>query len=320
MKVHIRILLLASVLAGFVWLGFLSSAQQLPTHSALAPTNEDLPLSLNGEPVGSMANTRVLEARLQSLKAKVDNNFNSGGEALPNIGRLVLVPDQRLSFVQIGRLWDKLDEFFDYPVFERMALSTGACDAETGRTASKSGPTFVLSNSPIAAGDLDKLKMNGCWIDTHVIKVSPSDGAYATRLLRSYRTAVTSMEVTQTGGYFLNEQVKDERFRASPTSNLDNPKLRRKVDAATVTQRPITSASLKKEIDSWIIRRGAEDPIHGMSADEGIVELPVIVSGMASYDALSQILKFIGNEKVRLMVVIDDRVAAKPMRANKGDE
>jgi hypothetical protein len=266
-----------------------------------------------------MANTRALESRLQSLKAKVDNNFNSAGEALPNIGRLVFVPDQRLSFAQLGRLWDKLDEFFDYPVFERMALSTGACDADPGRMESKSEPTFVLSNSPILAGDLEKLKKNRCWIATHVIRLTPSDGAYATRLLRSYRTAVTSMEVTQTGGYFLNEQVKDERFRASPTANLDNPALRRKVDAATVTQRPISPASLRKEIDSWIARRGTEDPIHGMSADEGVVELPVIVSGMVSYDALSQILQFIGNEKVRLMIVIDDRVAAGRVRANKGD-
>jgi len=319
MKVHIRIFLLVSVLAGFVWLGFLSSAQQLPTHNALAPTNADLPLSLNGEPIGSMANTRALESRLQSLKAKVDN-FNSAGEAVPNIGRLVLVADPRLSLAKLGQLWDKLDEFFDYPIFERMALSTGECDVNSTRTAVQGGPIHVVSNSPIAAGELEKIKTNGCWVGTYVIKVTRADGAYAARLLRSYRTAVTSMEINQNGGYVLNEQVKDAHFRASPTANLNNRKLSRKVDAASVTQRPIDAASLKKEIDSWVKRRSAEGPIHGMTPDEGVVELPVIVNGMVSYDALSPILKLIGTEKVRLTILIDEAVGTGPVPAPKGDE
>ena len=120
---------------------------------------------------------------------------------------------------------------------------------------------------------------------------------YANRLLKSFRTAVSSLEITDTGAYLSNEQVRDPKLRVSPIANLENPSLRRRVDAATVMHRQIEASSLEKEVESWIKLRTAEGPIDYMEGDDKTVQLPIIVAGQSSYGALAQVLKFVGKQK-----------------------
>lgn len=304
MKATIRIILLISLLAGFVFLGILSSAQQIPT-AKVNSTTEDLPLFLDGKPVGSMSNVQTLESQFRSLQAKLDN-ANMADGSLPNIGRAVFVPEHRLSMSSFAQLWDKIGEFFDYPVSSRMALFDGQpCDEHFGGPAKSPAPSFVLSNSQFSVGEVAKIKsQENCWVEIQVISLGPQPGP-PNRLLKSYRTAVTSMEITDTGAYLLNEQVRDARLRASPMANLENPALRRRVDSAPLTQRPVDPTALEKAVSSWVERRVAEGS-SGVLEDAGLVELPIIVAGQTSYGALEQILKFVPKQKVKLIIVVNN--------------
>ena len=187
MKVHIRIVLLVSLLAVFVCLGLLSSAQQLTIANVPSATTEDLPLFLDGEPIGSMANTSALESRFRSLQEKLDsrsmnsatsfnsqNTFAEGSNSLPNsdstvssdsaggeypnIGRIIFALDDRLPMARVGELRAKLRDYFGYPAFERIfLLGRQPCD-EIKSTRRKSGDRFVLSNSRLSADELKKMR------------------------------------------------------------------------------------------------------------------------------------------------------------------
>jgi hypothetical protein len=307
MKIHIRIVLLASILAVFVWLGFLSSAQQLPTAKVIPPTTDDLPLFLNNEQMGSVANSQSLVSRLHALHDKLDFNTNTADGGVPNIGRLIFVPDERLSMAQFGDVWEKISEFFDYPVYARMAIWNGqTCTQNSGLPIESKGPIFILSNSKFSTQEIETIKANErCWLHAEVTVLGP---VYASSLrrLKSYRTALTSIELTDHGTFLLNERVQDPKLRASPVANLENPSLRRKVDLAPVKQRPIEPSLMQKEVDAWVKLRADEGPDGYVQEGDRSVELPIIVAGQVSYGSFAPILSFLGNQKVKLTIVVNN--------------
>ena len=315
MNAYIRIILLAAALVSFTCIGLLSFAQKVPNAKLSSPTDSDLPLFLNGEPIGSMANTSNLESRLASLPGGAKSNVN-GADGLPHIGNMVFVPDDRLSMSGLADLWDKIDDNFDYPRYNSMALWAGnPCDGGSTGPTSSHRSAFVLSNSKLSVEELRKLRESeGCWIRTEVLWVKPPS-TYSARLLKSYRTAVTSLEITNSGSYFLNEQVPNEKLRASPIANLGNPALRRRVDAAQIKQRSIDPNSLEKEVEAWVKLRDAEGPIGMSSEDDPAAELPLIVSGQVSFETLAPVLKVLAGKRNPMTIVVNSipaGVVAKP--------
>jgi len=303
---YIRIILLTAILVAFTCVGFFSFAQKVQDVKVGSQAVSDLPLFLNGEAVGTIGNTKALESRLGSLPGGLKSNVN-GADGLPNIGKMVFVADEQLSMAGLGELWDKIDDYFDYPHYEKMALWAGeSCDADRNPSAGAGASVLVLSNMRLSSEELKKFRRSeGCWIRAEfTLLKSPS--AYSTRVLKSYRTAVTSFEVTESGAYLINEQVQNPKLRASPIANLGHPALRRAVDAAPIKPRSVDPALLDKEIDAWIKLRESEGPI-GMSAEEDpSVDLPLIISGKISYAALVPILKRLKKQRNRLSIVVND--------------
>jgi hypothetical protein len=312
---YIRIILLTAILVAFTCVGFFSFAQKVQDVKVGSQAVSDLPLFLNGEAVGTIGNTTVLESRLGSLPGGLKSNIN-GADGLPNIGRMVFVADDQLSMSALGDAWDKIDDYFDYPHYTKMALWAGnSCEAD--RTPSGAGSSvLVLSNVKLSIEELKKYRgTESCWIRAEFTLLKGAS-AYSARVLKSYRTAVTSFEVTESGAYLINEQVQNPKLRASPIANLGHPALRRAVDAAPIKPRSVDPALLDKEIDVWIKLRESEGPI-GMSAaeEDPSVDLPLIISGKISYAALVPILKRLKKQRNRLSIVVNDlqpNTAARP--------
>ncbi len=312
MRASVRIILLIGLLAGFACVEFLSSAQQLSPGKGSSSSNEDLPLFLNGQPIGSMSNTQKLETQFRLLTAKLPS-ANMPDGSIPNIGREILIPDDRLSMASVGQLWTKISEYFDFPG-ERFGVVAGPpCDADSRSLAA--GPTFILSNSPLTMADMDKVKgSENCLLSTQVWPPDPNN-TNQTRFVKAFRTAVSSLEISDTGAYQLNEQVKDPKLRVSPVANLGSPAFRRNLELAQVTHRPIDPSSLEKEIDAWIKRRIAEGPTYDDPSEANkAVELPVVVSSRTSYGSLAQVLKFLGKKNVKLTIVINNDSPSGPVR------
>lgn len=306
----LTILLLAAAAAVFQL-----SAGKAFDANIMASTSADLPLYLNGEQVGTMSNTKTLEARLKSLQDHLTgDNFNAPDGSIPTIGRLVFVADNQLPVAELGRLWKTLDDFFDFPL-NRMTLWKGhGCDQSHPHAAT--GAVSIVSNAPLSAAELAEIKSNEqCWLSTEVMMAGPDNPAYSTRLLKSYRTAVSSIEILPGGSYVINEQIKNERLRASPMANLTNPALRRKVDAAVVTRRSIEPAAIQTEVDAWAQHRISEEPNDESMPEEDAVDLPVIVKPAVSYDALTRLFPGPSARKFRFVIVVDNTVAASPAKA-----
>lgn len=315
MKPHIRIILLVSLLAAFLCIGFLSSGKGLSDSKVTAP--EDLPIYLDGEPLGSVTNTQPLEKRFRSFKAKVDArqgnlNYNVGlGGGRLTIGRIVVFPDDRLSAGQLGHVWDKIYEFFDDPPFERIVFwGGGACEKLPQRQSVADGSTFVLSNAPLSTDEQKKIRSNKqCWLHTEVVTIDQS--LYSRQQVKSYRVSVSTIEITDTGSYLLNEQSSNPESRVSPIANLAHPTLRRKLDTAKIKQRPISSESLEKEVRSWIEKRIAEGSDDLVWDESGSVVLPIIINKKTPYSSLAQVLRLIKQPKIRITVIIEDPAPAR---------
>ena len=310
MKAHIRIILLLSLLSAFMCFGFLSSGKGLWDSTVTAP--EDLPIYLDGEPLGSVANTQPLEKQFRSFKAKVDArqgnlNYNVGlGGGRLTIGRIVLFPDDRLSASQLGRVWDKIYEFFDDPPFERIVLwGGGSCEKLPQRQTVADGSTFVLSNSPLSSDEQKRIRRNEqCWL--HAEMVTTDQSLYSRQQVKSYRVSVSSIEITDTGSYLLNEQSPNPQSRVSPVANLASPSFRRKLAAAKIKQRPISTESLESEVRSWIEKRIAEGSDDLVWDESGSVVLPIIINKKAPYSALAPVLRLINQPKIRVTLIIED--------------
>ncbi len=294
-----KINILIVVLAVLACLG-LSYAQLRPETRAVVATTEDIPIYLDGVPTGSVAKTQPLVGRLRSLSSKLDTNANLASGGLANIGNIVFSPDDNISMTDFGRVWDSVKEFFNYPPFDRIALWGGNSCAEAGGDRHPfSGSVFVLSNSLMSPDDLTRIKSGSkCWVKTQIY-TDDSPSPYQRRFLKSHRTAYTSLEITQSGSYLLNEQVKNARLRVSPVANLSNPGLARKVDAAIVKQRHIDAVSLDTEISAWIERRTQEGSEDFDWDSSGSIVLPIIVSGKSAYSAVAGILHFVIDDQPR---------------------
>ena len=311
MNAYIRILVLVVLLIVGILAGFMSSAQQISSTTGVAPTTEDLPLFLNGSSVGSVANTALLENRLRSFHDKLpDTNVADG--SLPNIGRLVLVPDDRISMVQLGKIWGNIYDTFGPPTFERISLWTGsACDENPSGTRN-AAPVFVLSNKSASREELENITANeGCSLDSRVFVTQPRS-QYSRRLVKGYRTSYTSLEIGASGSYLLNEQARNPQHRVHLQANLNHPSYSRKVDSAPVVQRRVEPGSLEKEVNSWIERRvteGSQELRWPSDADRSSVILPIVINGNASYSTLTPILRLLRQRKdVRLYIVVDNSV------------
>lgn len=314
MKGPLRIILLVSLLTAFLFFALLSSGQHPPAATVDKSTAGDLLLYLDGQPLGSVANTEPLENRFRELKVKVDQrqgnsnvNLGIGGGPL-NIGRIVVFPDDPLSADHLGQIWDKIDDFFDYPAYERMAFwSGGDCERFPRRSSTEGGSTFVLSNRPLTSDEQQKIKGNQqCWLDASLITADFS--AYSKQLVKSYRTSISSLEITGDGTYILNEQLSNPRNRVSPIANLAHPTFRRKLAAAVVKQRPIAAESLKNEVNSWIEKRIAEGSEDLVWDESGRAVLPIIINKKAPYLSLSKLLQLINRSEIRVSVIVDGSV------------
>lgn len=312
MKAHIQIILLVSLLAAFMFFGFLSSGKELFGPQDTTSIIEELPIYLDGERLGSVSDTHPLEVRFRSLKAKVDArqgnlNYNVGpGGGLLNIGQIIFLPDERLSAGQFGKVWKKTEEFFEYPPFERMALwSGGPCEKPSQPRPALGGSTFVLSNRPLSSDEQKEIKDNEqCWLHAEVNMADQS--SYSRQQVKSYRVSVSSIEITEIGSYFLNEQSSNPQSRVSPIANLASPNFRRRLSAAKIKQRPINEESLEREVRSWIEKRTAEGSDDLVWDESGSIVLPIIISEKAPYFALARVLRLLHQPKIRLTIVVDD--------------
>ena len=299
MKTYLRILLLVVVLGSFASLAILSFAQRVAPPAGQAG---DLPLYLNGEAVGSVADTRPLVNRLKALDAKVNRNANLPDGGIPTVGRVILHPDDKLPMAGFGRIWDSVTDYFGFPPFEGFEIWNG--DSCTEKSDRRPRPIYVLSNAPMSTDDLKKARAgDSCALQAEVY-TSTVQWRYYARYVKSYRLYYSSLEITDSGSYALNEQAKDERSRISPNSNLGSPALGRRVDAAIVKQRPLAADAVEKEIAAWIDRR-AQEGSEELSMDEGVLVLPIIASSKASYAALSHVLSMVHRANVRLVIVIN---------------
>ena len=306
MKVYLQCFILLLLLAAFACFAIFSSAQRVLPGQTASQTNSDLPIYLNGELLGSLANTGPLVQRLKSLEGKIGGNANLADGRPPNIGRILLLPGDTLSIKEFGLLRNTVGDFYDYPPFERMAiLSGGSCaEAKQGPAAAK-GTTFVLSNAPISKGELLRVRSSEqCWLPVEVF-TPYEQSRYYTRFVKSYRVAYSSMEITDTGSYVLNEQAANPKDRVSPAANMGHPTFGRRIDAAPLKQRPIAVGSLEQETLAWIDRRIAEGSDELFMDDAEAIVLPIIVNGKAPFSALSQILKTIHHPNVKLTIIVN---------------
>ncbi|MEO5859705.1 MAG: hypothetical protein ABIR33_12230 [Pyrinomonadaceae bacterium] len=312
MKAHIRISLLVSLLAAFMFFGFLSSGKEFLGSKDSTSTTEDLPIYLDGELLGSVDNTQPLESRFRALEAKIDArqgnlNYNVGPRGgLLNIGRIILYPDERLSAGQFEKVWKKTEEFFEYPSFERMALwSGGSCEKLPQPRPAVKDSIFVLSNSPLSSAEQERIRdSERCGLHAEVYTTDQSP--YSRRQAKSFRVSASSIEISDIGSYFLNEQAANPQSRVSPIANLASPNFRRRLDAAKIKQRPIGEESLEKEVRSWIEKRIAEGSDDLVWDESGLVVLPIIINKKASYSSLLRVLRLVSQPKIRVMIVIDD--------------
>jgi hypothetical protein len=295
---RIRIGLLTFALVAFAFVGFLSSAWPHSPQSATLDADE-VPIFLDGEPFGSTANTTRLKAHLTSLKARLPN-MNAGGEALPNLGGLVVVPNNETSMATVASLFEDVVDAAGTSGFGKIVIG-----GDRPCSGDKTRKTFVLSNRTMSFDELRKTRDSlECWPATTIIE-SGATSNYSKRLLKSYRTSATSLEITESGSYLLNERAPSAASRVSPMANLNHPTFGRRVDSAVLRQRPIEAAKLESEVLAWITLRSSEGSDDLRWNDDGTVVLPIIVNANTRFSSLASILTFIKRADLTVTLVVE---------------
>lgn len=304
LNANTRIGLLVLLLVAFASVGFLTSAQlRAPQSSFLT---EEVPVFLDGQQFGSSSNTYELKKHLDSLKSKLPNT-NAGGEALPNLGGLVVIPNPETSMKTIALLLQEVQDAAGFAGFAKIAFSVTSSCSDPTDSVRKTTRSMVLSSRPIPSNDLEKERSKLSCLPAASIIAADAGTAYSKRLVKSYRVAATSIEVTEAGSYLVNGQAPSRAARVSPLANLDHPSFSRRVDSAVLRQRPVDSSKLAEEIKAWIELRskeGSEDLSWNSDTDTNVV-LPIIVSGKARFSSLAPVLELIQRSDVSLAIVVD---------------
>ena len=305
MRPHVRIAFLAVLLAAFSAYAYFSSAP-LGTGADLAPAaTADLQLFLNNEPVGSVANMAVLKSRLRSMKKKLPN-FNAPGGELPNIGRIVFYPEPGTAMTDIGKVSDELYVSLDYPsrhsffaIWDRNACVNSSSDRSTSDR-----PAVVLSTAKLSPNELRNIQTTErCLVRTMLNPTKPMN-LYGSVLVKSYQVAYTTLEISAAGTYLINEPNADQRV--SPSANLANPQVSRRLNSAVVKQRQIAAAALDQEVSSWFERRVVEGSSDFYFANEKLIALPMVVNGGAKFSSLSEVLRRARQPNTIMDIVIDN--------------
>ncbi len=320
MLTRTKVLLLILLLAIFASFGLLSSAQQRPSSAVGTATDGDLPLFLDGEPVGTVANIRPLTAKLSVVLRKHTQSSHLGANApdgsIPITGRVVFVPDEGMSLLHFGQISEAVQTLFDYDWSRKLVLfNKSGCGGVPSPKSKPDPANIVLSTRPFTPDELANMGVGEkCWFDTSVkIATTP-------RLLKSYRVSTTSIEIADDGSYFVNEQMPNAPPRIGPDANW-SVSSNRILDAAPLKRRPIDTASLKTEVNAWVEKRTAEynaewrkmgEDIPAESATSqpsyiyhGPLELLIIVSGKPSYSSLERVLGLIGRSTISVTIVVN---------------
>lgn len=297
----LRIALLASLLVAFACVTLLSSTPMQVGPNSLP---EEVPVFLDGQPFGSSSDTSQLKAHLTSLKARLPN-INAGGEALPNLGALILMPNHDTSMATVSKLYEDASDAAGFQGFEKTVIGSDVACSDSNQEKESTKRIFVLSNRPMSPDDLRKARAKLYCRPTVSILNANASTNYSKRLIKSYRIAATSLEILASGTYLFNERSLSPAARVSPMANLNHPTFGRRVDSAVVRQRPIDAARLADELNTWTTLRAKEgsDDLR-WNSDETVI-LPIIVNSKTTFSALGPVLDLIKGSNMSIAIVVD---------------
>ena len=311
MKTSLKIALLITALVTLACLGLLSVAQKAPAGITSSPTDDDLPLFIDGQPSGSVSDLHAFIAQLGVVLKKHTQrpglNATAADGSLPIASRVIFVPETRLSFKHLGDMAFAAQKLFNYEFEEQLAISDKSlCNAGDVKPDAAS---IIISNSALSKDELARIGgSKDCWLKL--------DLRFATmRELKSYRVSTSTPEIGDDGSYFMSEPMRNPPRNITPNYNWSVTS-NRILDAAVFKLRPVDPEVMEAEVgklakqrrldvDAEWKRMTGEDPVENKQP----VTLTIIAGARASYASLAPILRSIKGQNLVLTLLINSTAA-----------